>query len=84
MNGIRDTGTYRITGMPTEISLKNGAPELRFLPVYHRHDRYAYLRLTDLQGNMFCSDVVQIPNPTVIPLTSDRVSDEKDGIAPGP
>ena len=81
MDGIRDTGRYELTGKPVEILLENGIPKLQFLPVYHRHDRYAYLRLTDLQGNTFCSDVVQIPNPTVIPLSSKKISAEKGGVS---
>ncbi len=51
--------------------IPKGAPQLAYLPVYGMNSRYAYILLTDLQGNQTPSNVVKIPNPTLIPILSD-------------
>ncbi len=48
-----------------------GAPRLAFLPVYGKNNRYAYIRITDMQGNTAISEVRQIPNPSLIPIASE-------------
>lgn len=64
--------------LPNSISLDpaEGAPRLAFLPVYGSNNRYAYIRITDMQGQTTLSDVVQIPNPTLIPLASEQTFED--------
>ena len=55
-----------------------GAPRLAFLPVYGRNNRYAYIRLTDMQGNTALSEVVKVPNPSLIPVASAQGFEDND------
>ena len=59
---------------PISINTSNGAPLLAFLPVYGMNTRYAYIRLTDTQGKTTVSEEVEIPNPTLIPISSKKYS----------
>ena len=58
---------------PVRLDPSKGAPSLAFLPVYGSNNRYAYIRMTDLQGNDTFSEIVEIPNPTLIPISSEQV-----------
>ncbi len=53
--------------------------ELAILPVWDRFERYAYLRLTDLQGETVCSEVKQIPNANYIPVAKAKAL-QADGL----
>lgn len=55
-----------------------GAPRLAFLPVYGQNNRYAYIRLTDMQGNTALSEVVRVPNPSLIPVASAQTFEDSD------
>ena len=57
-----------------------GAPLLAFLPVYGMNDRYAYIRLDDLQGNAICSEVVKIPNPTLFSVSPEQICVDNDQV----
>ncbi|MBR6570053.1 MAG: hypothetical protein IKK75_06320 [Clostridia bacterium] len=43
-----------------------------FMQLQDRNERFAYLRMTDLQGNTFFSEIVPVPNPTYISLANTQ------------
>ena len=45
---------------------------LAILPVWNRNTRYAYMRLTDVQGETICSQVTEMPNFTAVPIAETQ------------
>ena len=62
------------------VPVSEEAPRFAFLPVFGNNNRYAYLRITDTQGNTICSEAVRIDNPTRIPLAQDQHCTEQNQI----
>ena len=58
----------------------NEAPRLAVLPVFSSNDRYAYLRITDTQGNTICSETCKIDNPTRISIAQEQMCAEESNI----
>ncbi len=71
----------RLLPDPIVLDPSRGAPRLAFLPVYGIGSRLAYLRLTDTQGRVFCSEPVKIPNPTLIPIAPAQTCVENERFA---
>ena len=74
---IRSTADYGLLDW-IDVDPSRGAPCLAFLPVYGRHNRYAYIRLTDLQGHTAMSEVTQILNPSLISIAPESICEDSD------
>ncbi len=70
---LDDSFSYRV-------SLSGEAPRFAFLPVFGNNNRYAYIRITDTQGNTICSEPIRIDNPTRIPLAQEQSLAEQNHI----
>ena len=60
------------------VPVSGDSPQFAFLPVFGNNNRYAYLRITDTQGNTVCSEAVKIDNPTSIPLAGEQRGEAPD------
>ncbi len=58
----------RTVNMP----LKDANRRLAFVPAENRNERFAYFRLTDVQGETICSDVTAIPNYNRISISGSQ------------
>ena len=52
--------------------LKDANRKLAFVPAANRNERFAYFRLTDVQGETICSNVTAIPNYNRISISGSQ------------